>query len=122
MATFLCEKCGKESISQEEYKQHKIDHQLGKADLGVHPVTGEPIMDDYKVTVTPAGETKPVEVPKPVKPERKPVKLKYMWEGNCPKCGKHVDTLEIDVSGKHFCLAYCTADKETLETREVASL
>ena|SRR3990167_2797713 len=50
-----------------------------------------------------------------------PVTLTYKYIGSC-KCGNSVATLEMDVEGKHFCIAYCLIEKKQVEVREVASL
>jgi len=78
---------------------------------------------------TPAPPTlKPQEEKPPISPttpppavSRKPVKLTYKYEGECEK-GHPVSTLEIDISGSHHVIAYCTVCKIQCLEREVADL
>lgn len=99
---WLCEKCGKELATHDEYKQHKVNHQLGKSD----EVEEQPVQ---------ASQT-------PKKTDRLPIQLTYLWKGNCQTCGKTVDTLEIDVGEEHYCIAFCTACKTQKSQRKVVKL
>lgn len=111
--SWLCEKCGHESTTHDEYKQHKVDHQLGK-------ITDKP--EEEIPTPPPKLEPKPMEVQPKGDPDRKPIQLTYVFTGNCPTCGKHVETLELDVGNDHFCIAFCTACREKRAERKVARL
>lgn len=112
--TYLCEKCGYESKSLDEYRKHKADHVLGK------------IEGSQTLVVEEKAENKPIE--KPVtetnqpKTDRKPIKLTYLYEGQCETCGKEVTTLEMDVKSEHFVLAYCTACREKKAERKATKL
>ena len=52
----------------------------------------------------------------------KAVTLAYVYVGECSDCGKAVDTLEVDVDKKHFCIAWCNACKKQVSLREVVRL
>jgi hypothetical protein len=58
-------------------------------------------------------ETKPV--------EPKPLKLKYVWEGNCPTCNTSVRTIVTKIDGRWFVSAFCISH-ETIDQREVTPL
>lgn len=104
---YLCEKCGEEFEGHAEYKQHKVNHQLGVGD---------------EQPTAPEQEKPKKEVPKIQEDERKPIVLTYLYTGQCEKCGRHVDTLEMDVGTDHFALAYCVPCKEKKTQRKVLKL
>lgn len=45
--------------------------------------------------------------PEGKKLESKPLRVKYKYEGNCPECGKPVDTLEVIIADKCAVIAWC---------------
>jgi hypothetical protein len=53
--------------------------------------------------------------------ERKPLILKYRWEGNCEKCNVPVRTVVVKAKGQTVAVALCLDDGE-VEQREVADL
>lgn len=55
----------------------------------------------------------------PSTPER--IELTYKYIGNCEN-GHSVSTLEMDVDGKHFVVAFCLQENKQLESREVVNL
>ena len=116
--TWICEKCDATFADNQKYKQHKVDHMQGRAvEKRVDLVTGEEIKPPSK-----RAENKP---PKPVvtkKEPSKPIKLTYVYQGNCKDCGKSVETLELDVANKHIVLAYCTPCHKQWKSREVVVL
>lgn len=63
-----------------------------------------------------------------VKPQDAPqspieaVRLTYTFKGFCPKDKVGIKTLEMDVIGKHFCLAVCPVCDKVWQQREVANL
>ena len=57
----------------------------------------------------------------PIIVEQKPLKLKYLWEGNCPQDNAPVRTVITKVDGRWFCTAYCISHGE-LEQTEVTPL
>ena len=66
---------------------------------------------------------KPTVAPPSVKiaPPVQPIQLTYRYMGSCEN-GHQVTTLEMDVEGKHFVVAYCLAESRQIESREVANL
>lgn len=119
-----CEKCGFTTEDLDEYRKHRIDHSLGKITVS-HPIPTSPkplsldkaaeqIEEEKKVVVVPPPP------PKPSKPE--PIRLKYKYEGQCPKCGGQVETLEIDLENKYIVSAYCMACKYQIAHRPVKKL
>ena len=105
-SSYLCHLCGAELPTHLDYAKHRDDHKIGK--IAVKKVKDEP-----------QSQPEPVALPTI---DRKPIKLKYVFEGQCLACGKEVTTLEIDVKGVHFCLAYCIPCKEERANREVVQL
>jgi hypothetical protein len=75
-------------------------------------------MDAPKPEPTPAPEKLKVNT---VAGEPKPLKLKYVWEGNCPQDNTPVRTVITKVDGRWFCTAYCISHGE-LEQTEVTPL
>lgn len=53
--------------------------------------------------------------------EKKPLILKYRWEGNCEKCNSPIRTIMTQVEGRLFATAYCLTH-EDLEQIEVAPI
>jgi hypothetical protein len=75
-------------------------------------------MDAPKPEPTPAPEKLKVNT---VAGEPKPLKLKYVWEGNCPQDNTPVRTVITKVDGRWFASAFCISH-ETIEQREVSPL
>lgn len=122
MGTFLCERCGAEFQGEGEYRQHKVDHSLGKIkDVSINPVTGE---EDVEPEVAPEGKAAKPTVPPVLAKEEviRPIKLKYLYEGRCPECLTPVETIELDVANHHVAIAYCPNCKQQRAQREVVSL
>jgi hypothetical protein len=70
-----------------------------------------------------ADEIKAMKVEEKKKPE--PLKLEYVWRGDCPECGNHVDTLDIDAGqekGKTLAIAFCSKCRKQLSYRPVEKL
>ena len=125
----LCERCA-ENIPESKFRQHKIEHQLGKipegADL-INPATGKPDNE----SLTPPPEIKPAPVV-PVKSTETPkttdtpIKLKYVYGGTCPSCGIEVETipLEVDIekNKKFVVIAWCSKEKRNIQQRMVTKL
>jgi len=55
-------------------------------------------------------------------PVKTPIKLTYLYKGQCPDCAGPITTLEIDVEKKHFYIAMCNRCNKQLDTREVKKL
>lgn len=53
--------------------------------------------------------------------EKKPIILKYKYEGNCPECDTPIRTIIAKTLGKTIAIAYCL-DHEQVKEREVHSL
>lgn len=53
--------------------------------------------------------------------QKKPILLTYSYTGDCDN-GHGVSTLEMDVEGKHFCIAFCLQCNKQIESKEVANL
>lgn len=49
--------------------------------------------------------------PRPVT-EKKPIELKYKYEGDCPQCGNPVRTIMLEVNKRLFAVAYCLTHEE----------
>lgn len=56
----------------------------------------------------------------PVPVVEKPIELTYVYAGT--HNGHRVETLELDVDGKHFAIAFDPIEKKQVESREVADL
>lgn len=119
---WLCERCGHESKTNEEYKTHKVDHMQGRiSDKKFDRETGT--MEEK-----PAPKKAKFEIPKPSlsaaqidKDKTKPIKLKYVYEGNC-KCGAKAMTLEVDIGKVHFVVAHCSKCSKQITQRKVTKL
>uniref|UniRef100_A0A6M3K808 Uncharacterized protein n=1 Tax=viral metagenome TaxID=1070528 RepID=A0A6M3K808_9ZZZZ len=57
---------------------------------------------------------------------KEPIRLSYIYRGNCPDCGGGIETLEhnITIEGKERYLigAYCISCKKQITTKEVKKL
>lgn len=130
--TFLCEKCSFEAKSDQDYKQHRIDHNLGKEFKPyMHPVTGEPV--EAIDTIQP--ENKPA-VEAPVMPQKglksvgstniTPITLKYIFEGTCPVDNNRIETIPLDIeiekNKKFVVIAWCNNCKKNIQQRVVNKL
>lgn len=123
MKYYICEKCGMSftgKTSEKDYKQHRIDHTMGKEFSNIHPVTGEPIekpiIPETKPTSPPVAPEKPVLVQRPT-----PLILKYRYEGKCERCGSDIKTIEVVLSDEnHVIVAYCIKeDKQILQQKVI---
>lgn len=138
----ICNKCNLEFPSDSVYLSHKQgDHktqlekgQIIEAPPSPTPPPGVPAeampTKEFMETVAriesgpekPATEAlKPSQHPSEL-PESIPLQLTYKYTGECPDHRSPVDTLELDVAGKHFCMAYCSTGKHQIESKEVAKL
>src|SRR3990167_9473037 len=73
--TFTCERCTAQLKTDQEYKQHKIDHSLGKiADRKIDPVAG-PIEEE-------------IEPLKPITPPTPEEKAQAPWNKDGVKIGR----------------------------------
>lgn len=135
----LCMVCplGTPEIPEENYKKHMEIHGGSQAagrmiNQNVPPLpTGVTPSDlpspEFLQTVAEMDAAKLT--PKPpvtqptvkITPPANPIQLTYRYTGNCPT-GHAVATLEMDVEGKHFVVAYCLAESRQIESREVAKL
>ncbi|HHT9145260.1 MAG TPA: hypothetical protein ACFYD4_06195 [Candidatus Wunengus sp. YC61] len=131
--TYLCEKCGHVTWNVDEYKKHKVDHQLGKVTKFIHPVTGEELdqpKPDAPVDVSKPAPVAPQEAPKPevpvsvvIKPEV--LELTYVYKGNCGICRTNVETINLEgvaVKTKTIIVAWCPVCKKNVTQRIVARL
>ena len=55
-------------------------------------------------------------------PAAAPIKLTYVWTGECSEHRRPVSSLELDVAEKHFSIAFCPAGNHQIEAKEVAQL
>lgn len=80
-------------------------------------------MMDQPSTVVPPVTVEPVKlVAQPViTQEKKPIVLKYKYEGACPECDTPIRTIIAKTLGKTIAIAYCL-DHEQVKEREVHSL
>ena len=126
--TWICALCvDEESMpmefeSDQEYINHNKKFHLNMAE------------DEKRAVERPVGKTidigtQPTELIKePVvekEAEKEKIRLTYKYGGQCPVCGKLVDTIEVDVGEKvkeHFCIAWCNACKNNLLQRKVVRL
>ena len=107
--SFLCEKCGYESKTQDEYRLHKVDHTLGR-EFKRDDNSGEVVrIDKVEAPVVPqkAPETK-----------KTPITLHYKFKGKCD-CGSDVETIEIVLDKQNVCVAYCEKEKRQLFQQKV---
>ena len=121
--SWVCEKCGDELDTHEQYKNHRVDHQLGKIedvdpverDTGVptrkpgdplpqavdeEPLEGQQTEPTPEHIDAPALDKTPKSAKVPpwnVKPKKQaPMRLVYHFEGTCQTCGSDVETLTLD--------------------------
>ena len=132
---YLCERCGAEFEQRQEYKDHQVDHMMGRAEdksveelVGGEDVMAEPIEETPGEALGKPGKTatgQKVEREKPWSKPR-PLNLEYHYDGDCPDCGKAVETLEIDDvlddKKKQVVVAWCVGCKKKLRQRQVAKL
>lgn len=138
MPKMICVKCGLEFPSDAIYLAHKKGDHLTNLDKGIS--IEEPPIPESPPGISPEAlpspefieqinrienkeeiQTPPSQHPTEL-PEAEPIKLIYLFKGQCPEHRTPIDTLELDVSDKHFVIAVCSTNKEQLETKEVASL
>lgn len=135
-----CEKCGFTTEDLEIYRQHRVDHALGKVNDAL-PVPTKPteiafipkVEETTEIPTPPSKSAKeileekkqpsPQQPPKQaVKPATQPVRLRYKYEGVCKKCGNEVETLYLDVEEKYVVVAFCNSCHEQIMSRPVAKL
>jgi hypothetical protein len=137
--SYLCEKCGAEFEELSEYKDHRVNHQLGRIPAkSVEELTGfePPEMGVPGPTAT--GEQITAE---PLQPTTAPTKapwhepekldLVYKYEGECPTCRNQVETLvlddvlqkgEVTIKSKVIVVAWCNHCHKKLRQRIVTKL
>lgn len=126
--------CNQEFASDALFQQHKQSgHQTKGSSLEPLPTTAMPTPEFMEAVQRIEAE---VLAPSPKLnnpavaldgtklevPEPKPIKLKYVFEGDCPTCRKPVSTLELQVKDSHFVIAYCETCKQQLQEREEKNL
>lgn len=134
----VCVVCpeGAPEIPEAEYPSHMQSVHEGKSQADLIKKSKEILPIDVDPTTLPSAEfmelakeidSKPViqDTPKPPsdpppKPKEQPVKLTYQYIGT--HNGHPIQTLELDVDGKHFVVAYDSVDRLQVESREVANL
>lgn len=135
--TILCMICSETLPNDEAYLDHMETAHKGKSQLEalneekskkrdipkIIPLDKEAPPSAEMQEVLQAIESAPkpevkVELsPTPVFPnigvgEIKPLKLKYVWDGNCPQCSAPVRTVITKVDGRWFVTAYCITHLE----------
>ena len=125
--SFICEKCGFDAKSHEEYRQHKIDHTSGKEFpvKGVEPI--EPIKPIPSEVKAEAPWNKGAKSILPATPNLiQPITLKYLFTGTCPTCNSEVETIPLDVDvnkQKQFVIVcWCSTCKKNIQQRMVTKL
>lgn len=85
-----------------------------KQDLDAHVKTCKPSQ----------GRNEVIKAQPPQLEQKKPekVQLTYVFKGQCPTCANQLNTLEIDIEKKHFCIAFCGRCNKQIESREVVKL
>ena len=119
---FLCEKCNAEFEQTPAGKQQWLMHRAKHTSSAGIPV--ETKSDEPKVKSLSASEIKAMKATEE-KPKPKALKLVYHWDGQCPDCGKVVDTLDIEAGqpkGKTVIIAYCSGCRKQLSYRPVEKL
>lgn len=109
---YLCMFCSKgedlvKFTSRAEWLAHMDKHKKGGLE-----VIGKPKEDN-------------VEMPPPPKEEQlppKPIRLKYLYEGECDVCHIPVDTIEVELYNQYIVIAYCSRDKKTIIQTPVISI
>lgn len=131
IAVFVCEKCGAEFVSQEEYRDHKQDHNLGKVkDKDYETLLKEQGGDDI--------QAEPVKSPAPKQKASRPwvddmeerkqskIELVYHYEGWCNDCGGELQTITlddvVDDKNKVVLVAWCKECGKKMRQRTVAKL
>ena len=110
--SWLCTVCGQEFEHHKEYKNHPH---------GVVPTAPEDTnIPPVQEKAQNEASSEVVQISEPIKTN--PIRLKYLYEGDCPNCRRGVSTLELDVASKHYVVAYCVFCKNQHEQREVVKL
>jgi hypothetical protein len=107
--SFMCIQCGEDTFdTMSSLTQH--------------------IKNIHVATIRDRGETFEDQPPAPVEqgslvpsnpalPE--PIVLTYVFTGQCPTCRTYVETLELEVEGKLFMVAYCSTCKVKVFDKKV---
>ena len=144
MPNLLCEKCGAQFVNIQEYREHKVDHALGRVEersveqlVGGDPtpeeapqeIIAEPLADNIPAKSAKKDEKPPwADQPTVSKDNRKKQgsRLIYKYDGYCNHCGGEVETLEIDGvledQKKQIVIAWCPSCKKKLKQRQVLKL
>jgi hypothetical protein len=135
---------GAPDMEENEYAEHMATVHQGKSQLEsirqqkeiednvpkIIPLSKDaPLDPEFAQMVQAMDAPKPPEVipmnPALIKPtitsESKPLKLKYIWEGNCPQDNTPVRTVITKVDGRWFASAFCISH-ETIDQREVTPI
>jgi len=134
MKEVLCIECGMSFPSEIAFQAHKQSGHKTKGKLLTSPEIPTEIaptpefleavnrIEAKKAEVTPntSGGADPPVILLP--PSTDPVRLTYLFRGNCPTHNIPVETYEVDVMKKHIVLAICPKDKQQLLSKEVVKL
>lgn len=128
----LCVACPPETeVEEAVYPEHMATVHAGETQVtamkkvkDVDPSLPSPeFLELAQKLDNPQPESKPqqpIKSPQPVA-DRKPLELTYRYVGQCEN-NHPVTTLETDVDGRHFVIAYCIGESKQVESREVANL
>jgi len=116
--SYLCVQCSTEQNPVEfedraSYMDHMREHKEGKIIIAKDKEPQKPV----------SGLPQAVKVEPPkVETPPAPLKLGYLWEGQCPDCRGPIDTLMIDVGTKTVAVAYCNRCKKQKAEKTVVKL
>lgn len=130
--SWLCEKCAAEFKTDAEYKQHKVDHMLGKlTDKKIDPIAGPIEETSAQAPVVASTPQQKAQAPwnsgdvKPTPKLSDPIMLKYIYTGTCP-CGAAIETIPLDIDvdkqKKYVVIAWCPVEKKNIQQRMVNKL
>lgn len=120
MPNFICNNCPTGSTTYPtmySLQQHIREEHLPqrRSDYKIPPTVVEKAQQ-VKVPIPPPASLVSVE---PSKPKRKPVLLKYQYQGECETCGVPVETHEIKVETGLYMIAWCPNCRKQLKDLKV---
>jgi hypothetical protein len=116
---FMCPICDTNYKSLNDLAKHNLGiHSSGNGSEIKPKSSLPPTEEDFrraKQELQKQGQDKSKEQSAEHKAERKPLVLRYKWDGECDQCGGEVDTIEIPIEDRNSCVAYCPACKRQLQ-------
>lgn len=130
-ALFICPQDNQSFPTHEALKEHKLSGHVTRGETTTNQEMNPEFLETLKAmkeaeqakantakNLAPDGTELKLPTPKPLAP----IRLTYLYEGDCPNDRTPISTLELDIKETHFVIAVCLTCKDQLASREAPKL